>query len=63
MTATLPTAPEMVAREIRLVARPTGPTPAEIKARAKAMKKYRKHEGRCFFHGLCQCLHAIGFSF
>lgn len=63
MTAALPAAPEMVTFEVRPVARPTGPTPAEIKARAKAIKKYRKHENRRFFHGLCQCLHAIGFSF
>ena len=39
------------------------PTLAEVKARAKAIKKARKHEGRRFFYGLCSCLHALGFSF
>ncbi|RZL14706.1 MAG: hypothetical protein EOO62_04755 [Hymenobacter sp.] len=62
MTATLPVAPEMVtSKPVQPLA--AGPTLAEIKARAKAIKKHRKHEGRRFFHGLCQCLHAIGFSF
>ena len=62
MTATLPIAPEMVAFAPSQPA-PARPTPAEVKARAKAIKKHRKHENRRFFHGLCQCLHAIGFSF
>ncbi|MGI4834421.1 MAG: hypothetical protein ACRYFK_13275 [Janthinobacterium lividum] len=62
MTATLPLAPEMVVAKANqpVVA---GPTRADVKARAKAMRKHRKHENRRFFHGLCQCLHAIGFSF
>lgn len=39
------------------------PTRAEIKARAKAIKKLRKHEQRRYFFGWCSCLHALGFSF
>ena len=39
------------------------PTRAEIKARAKAIKKLRKHEQRRYFFSWCSCLHALGFSF
>ncbi|WP_208173640.1 hypothetical protein [Hymenobacter negativus] len=38
-------------------------TTAEIKARAKAIKKQRKQEDRRFFFSWCSCLHAIGFSY
>jgi hypothetical protein len=38
-------------------------TTAEIKARAKAIKKARKQEDRRFFFSWCSCLHAIGFSY
>ena len=41
----------------------TCPIAAAVKARAKALKKHRKHENRRFFFGLCSCLHALGFSF
>jgi len=48
-------------------AAPKGPTnsftAAEIKARAKAIKKLRKQEDRRFFFSWCSCLHAIGFSY
>ena len=36
---------------------------SEIKARARAIKKQRKQEGRRFFFSWCACLHAIGFSY
>lgn len=62
MTVALPTAPEMVA-VVPCPQPAISPTLDEIKARAKAIKKHRKHEGRRIFHGLCWCLHAIGFSF
>ncbi|GAB3589448.1 hypothetical protein [Hymenobacter daeguensis] len=38
-------------------------TAAEIKARAKAIKKQRKQEGRRYFFSWCACLHALGFSY
>lgn len=34
-----------------------------IKARAKAIKKQHKQEGRRFFISWCSCFHALGFSF
>ncbi len=39
---------------------------AEVKARAKAIKKIKKQreqEHRRFFFSWCSCLHALGFSF
>lgn len=39
------------------------PTRDEVKARAKAIKKARKHESRRFHFSLCASLHALGFSF
>ena len=41
----------------------TCPILAATKAKVKAMKKIRKHEGRRLFMGWCSCLHALGFSF
>lgn len=52
-----------------LAPQPTAPAPAqppilvEAKARAKVLKKHRKHESRRVLYGICACLHAIGFSF
>ncbi|MBO2031256.1 hypothetical protein J4D99_07635 [Siccationidurans ginsengisoli] len=50
------------------VAAPVAPaapcfTRDEVKARAKAIKKWRKHESRRYFFSWCACLHALGFSF
>jgi len=39
------------------------PIAAAVKARAKSLKKWRKHERLRFFSGLCSSLHALGFSF
>lgn len=39
------------------------PILAATKARAKALKKWRKQERLRFFSGLCSSLHALGFSF
>jgi len=39
------------------------PIAAAVKARAKALKKWHKHERLRFFSGLCSSLHALGFSF
>jgi hypothetical protein len=39
------------------------PIAAAVKARAKALKKWRKHERLRFFSSLCASLHALGFSF
>ncbi|RZJ56825.1 MAG: hypothetical protein EOO55_04535 [Hymenobacter sp.] len=39
------------------------PILAAVKARAKAMKKWRKQERLRFFSGWCAGLHALGFSF
>lgn len=40
-----------------------GPDMLAVKARAKALKKIRKHENKRLFFGWCSCLHALGFSF
>jgi hypothetical protein len=39
------------------------PIAAAVKARAKALKKWRKQERLRFFAGVCSSLHALGFSF
>lgn len=39
------------------------PKLAAIKAQAKALKKWHKHEQRRIFLGLCAGCHALGFSF
>ena len=39
------------------------PILAATKARAKALKKWRKQERLRFFSGLCASFHALGFSF
>lgn len=39
------------------------PKLAAIKARAKALKKLRKHERVRFFFSWCASCHALGFSF
>jgi len=39
------------------------PIAAAVKARAKALKKWRKQERLRFFSGVCASLHALGFSF
>jgi hypothetical protein len=57
--AGLPAAPQPTAPTVT----PHRFTMAEIKARAKAIKKQRKQEDRRFFFSWCSCLHAIGFSY
>ena len=42
---------------------PACPTLAAIKAKAKALKKWRKHERLRFFFSWCAGCHALGFSF
>jgi len=39
------------------------PIAAAVKARAKALKKWRKQERLHLFSGWCASLHALGFSF
>ncbi len=39
------------------------PKLAALKARAKALKKWRKQERLRFFFGWCAGCHALGFSF
>jgi hypothetical protein len=39
------------------------PILAAAKARAKALKKWRKQERLRFFSSVCSSLHALGFSF
>jgi hypothetical protein len=39
------------------------PLLAAAKARAKALKKWRKQERLRFFSSVCSSLHALGFSF
>jgi hypothetical protein len=63
MLTALHLAPELVEAPAAPATASQHPTLAEIKARAKAIKKHRKHEGRCFFYGICSSLHALGFSF
>ena len=64
MQAHPPSAPELV---------PTASSPADLaapsliladaKARAKALKKWRKHERTRLFISWCASWHALGFSF
>jgi len=59
-------APELALATDTSAAMPTPiacPIAAAVKARAKALKKWRKHERLRFFSGLCSSLHALGFSF
>ena len=59
-------APELALATDTSAATPTPivcPIAAAVKARAKALKKWRKHERLRFFSGLCSSLHALGFSF
>ncbi|WP_151088884.1 hypothetical protein [Hymenobacter baengnokdamensis] len=66
MTTYSPSAPESVpATEASDVQATIVPCPivAAVKARAKALKKLRKHENKRFFFSWCACLHALGFSF
>lgn len=58
------------ASELALATDPSAATPAiacpiaaAVKARAKSLKKWRKHERLRFFSSLCASLHALGFSF
>jgi hypothetical protein len=39
------------------------PVLTTVKARAKALKKWRKQERLRFFLSLCSSFHALGFSF
>jgi hypothetical protein len=39
------------------------PKPTGLKAQAKALKKWRKHERLRFFFSWCAGCHALGFSF
>ncbi|MGI4822415.1 MAG: hypothetical protein ACRYFV_14485 [Janthinobacterium lividum] len=39
------------------------PILAAVKARAKALKKFRKNERKRYFFSWCACFHALGFSF
>ena len=39
------------------------PIAAAVKARAKALKKWRKQERLRFFSGCCASFHALGFCF
>ena len=39
------------------------PIAAAVKAQAKALKKWRKHERLRFFFSWCAGCHALGFSF
>jgi len=44
-------------------AAPACPKLAALKAQAKALKKWHKHEQRRVFMALCSGFHALGFSF
>lgn len=63
MTTYPPVIPKAV--EASGTAAVTSPCPklAAIKARAKALKKWRKHERLRFFFSWCAGCHALGFSF
>ncbi|HET9504349.1 MAG TPA: hypothetical protein VFO93_12475 [Hymenobacter sp.] len=50
--------------EVSAASQPTAcPIAAAVKARAKALKKWRKHERLRQFMGWCASFHALGFSF
>ncbi len=50
--------------EVSATSQPTAcPIAAVVKARAKALKKWRKHERLRLFMGWCASFHALGFSF
>jgi len=55
------------APELVLTTEASAPTACPIlaaaKARAKALKKWRKQERLRFFSSVCSSLHALGFSF
>ncbi|RZK22379.1 MAG: hypothetical protein EOO63_18340 [Hymenobacter sp.] len=57
--------PESVAATETNLVPSVAPCPilAAVKARAKTLKKMRKHENKRLFLGWCSCLHALGFSF
>lgn len=59
---TYPTSAPEVAQASGSVA-PSCPKLAVLKAQAKALKKWQKHEQRRVFMGLCAGFHALGFSF
>jgi mono/diheme cytochrome c family protein len=42
---------------------PLCPKPAAVKAKAKALRKWRKHERLRFFFSWCAGCHVLGFSF
>jgi hypothetical protein len=60
---TQPTSAPEVAQASGTAAVATCPKLAAIKAQAKALKKWQKHEQRRVFMGLCAGFHALGFSF
>jgi hypothetical protein len=50
--------------EVSAASQPTAcPIATAVKARAKALKKWRKQERLRLFSGWCASLHALGFSF
>ena len=55
--------PELVAATGSITSAAPSLTLAAIKARAKAIKKLRKHERLRFFFSWCAGCHALGFSF
>jgi len=65
MQARPTSSPEPVAATGNTLANVAAPCPilAAVKARAKTLKKMRKHENKRLFFGWCACLHALGFSF
>jgi hypothetical protein len=59
-------APELALATDTSAATPTTiscPIAAAVKARAKVLKKWRKHERMRLFIGWCAGCHALGFSF
>lgn len=60
---TYPTSAPEVAQASSSEAAVPCPRLAAIKAQAKALKKWHKHEQRRVFMGLCAGFHALGFSF
>ncbi len=63
MTTFLPVASEVVPATALTAAASPCPKLAALKARAKALKKWRKHERLRFFFSWCAGCHALGFSF
>jgi mono/diheme cytochrome c family protein len=60
---TYPTSDHEVVQASGIQAAASCPKLAALKAQAKALKKWHKHEQRRIFLGLCAGCHALGFSF